>query len=94
MGWNFTYQRLWSTGASRGLNLRRSIRASRAQVGQVFEEQFDIYNTSRLPLFWLELKDESPLPGSDGEYVLNLIKGRTIRSLLLRTRLYQRGVSN
>ena len=78
--------------ASRGLNLKRTIRASRAQVGQVFEEQFDILNSSRFPLFWLELRDESPLPGSQGEYVLNLIKGKKVRSFLLRTRLYQRGV--
>jgi len=83
---------LWLSGASRGLSLRRSIRASRAQVGQVFEEQFDILNASRFPLFWLELHDESPLPGSQGEYVLNLIKGKDIRSFLLRSRLYQRGV--
>ena len=83
---------LWLSNASRGLNLRRTIRASRAQVGQVFEEQFDILNGSRFPLFWLELRDESPLPGSQGEYVLNLIKGKNMRSFLLRTRLYQRGV--
>ena len=83
---------LWLSGASRGLSLRRSIRASRAQVGQVFEEQFDILNASRFPVFWLELRDESPLPGSQGGYVLNLIKGKDIRSFLLRTRLYQRGV--
>jgi uncharacterized protein (DUF58 family) len=83
---------LWLSSASRGVNLRRTIRASRAQVGQVFEEQFDILNSSRFPLFWLELRDESPLPGSQGEYVLNLIKGKNIRSFLLRTRLYRRGV--
>jgi uncharacterized protein (DUF58 family) len=82
----------WLANASKGLSLRRIARASRAQVGQVFEEQFDILNSSRFPLFWLELRDESPLPGSDGEYVLNFIKGKNIRSFLLRTRLYQRGV--
>ena len=82
----------WLSSASRGLNLRRTIRASRAQVGQVFEEQFDILNSSRFPLFWLELRDESPLPGSQGEYVVNLIRGKNMRSFLLRTRLYQRGV--
>jgi len=83
---------LWLSSASRGINLQRTIRASRAQVGQVFEEQFDILNSSRFPLFWVELKDESPLPGSQGEYVLNLIKGKNMRSFLMRTRLYQRGV--
>jgi uncharacterized protein (DUF58 family) len=88
----FVVSWFWLSSASRGLNLRRTIRASRAQVGQVFEEQFDILNSSRFPLFWLELRDESPLPGSQGEYVLNLIKGKNMRSFLLRTRLYQRGV--
>jgi hypothetical protein len=67
---------LWQLNVSRGLNLRRTIRASRAQVGQVFEEQIDILNTSRFPLFWLEFRDETPLPGTYGGYVLNYIKGK------------------
>jgi uncharacterized protein (DUF58 family) len=91
-GFIFLTSWIWLASASRRLDLRRTIRASRAQVGQIFEEQFDIVNSSRLPIFWLELRDESPLPGSQGEYVLNLIKGRNIRSFLLRSRLYQRGV--
>jgi uncharacterized protein (DUF58 family) len=83
---------LWISGASRGLNIHRTTRASRAQVGQIFEEQVDVLNSSRFPLFWLEIRDESPIPGAQGAYVFNFIRGRNIRSFLLRTRLYQRGV--
>jgi len=82
----------WLSSASRGVSLQRTIRASRAQVGQVFEEQYDIKNNSILPLFWLELRDESPLPGSHEALVINFMKGRNLRSFLHRTRLTKRGV--
>lgn len=91
-GFIFALSWIWLSSASRGLYIRRTIRASRAQVGQVFEEQYDIQNSSRFPLFWLELQDESPLPGSQGAYVLNLLRGKKARSFLLRTRLNKRGV--
>jgi uncharacterized protein (DUF58 family) len=92
--WGLIFMVSWVglSSASRGLNLRRTIRASRAQVGQVFEEQYDIQNNSYFPIFWLELQDESPLPGSQSLYVLNLLKGKNARSFLLRTRLNKRGV--
>jgi uncharacterized protein (DUF58 family) len=91
-GFIFLVSWAWLSSASRGVSLQRTIRASRAQVGQVFEEQYDIKNNSRLPLFWIELRDESPLPGSHEAVVINYMKGRYIRSFLHRTRLYKRGV--
>lgn len=83
---------LWSLLSLRGLILKRSARTLRAQVGQVFEERFEVQNDSRLPHLWIEVRDESTLPGSKGSRVLTLIAGRQGRSYLARTRLIQRGV--
>lgn len=83
---------VWSKLSIRGLRVSRSARALRAQVGQIFEERFDIYNQSRLPRLWLEINDKSSLPGSEGSRVLTMIEGRRGRSYLARTRLIQRGV--
>ena len=83
---------IWSRLSVRGLRVDRSARALRAQVGQIFEERFDIHNQSWLPRLWLEIEDESTLPGSEGSRVLSMIQGRQGRSYLARTRLIQRGV--
>jgi uncharacterized protein (DUF58 family) len=83
---------LWARVSLQGINIKRSARSLRAQVGQIFEERFDIQNHNRLPRLWLEIRDESDLPGSRGSRVLTLIRGREGRSYLVRTRLVQRGV--
>jgi uncharacterized protein (DUF58 family) len=83
---------IWSHFSIRGLKLKRSARALRAQVGQIFEERFDILNQTWLPRLWLEVNDESNLPGSEGSRVLSMIDGRQGRAYLAPTRLIQRGV--
>jgi len=88
----FVGSALWSAFSLRGLELRRSARSLRAQVGQVFEERYEIRNLSRLPHLWLEVTDESTLLGSRGSQVLTLIDSRLGRSYLARTRLRKRGV--
>ncbi len=83
---------IMSALALRGIRVRRVARMLRSQVGQVFEERFEIQNTGRFPRLWIEVRDESPLPGSRGSHVLTLIGGRESRSYLARTRLHVRGV--
>lgn len=83
---------LWARVSLQGVTVRRSARSLRAQVGQIFEERFDVQNSSRLPRLWLEIRDGSDLPGSRGSRVLTLIRGHEGRSYLVRTRLVQRGV--
>jgi uncharacterized protein (DUF58 family) len=78
--------------ALRGLDVNRKARFLRSQVGQIFEERFEIVNTSRLPRLWIEVRDESSLPGTRGSHVLTLIGGRESRTYLARTRLSDRGV--
>ena len=83
---------LWARVSLQGVTIKRSARSLRAQVGQIFEERFDVQNNNRLLRLWLEIRDESNLPGSRGSRVLTLIRGREGRSYLVRTRLVQRGV--
>lgn len=83
---------LWSISSIRGLRFQRKARTLRAQVGQIFEERYEIENLGRLPRLWIEVHDDSPLPGADGSRVLTMIEGRNARSYLARTRLIQRGV--
>lgn len=53
----------WARSSLSGIEIRREPRSNRAQVGQLFVEQFLLKNTSRLPKLWLEVQDTSDLPG-------------------------------
>jgi len=86
----FSY--LMSRLALRGINFRRTARFTRSQVGQIYEERFEIQNTGRVMRLWLEVKEESSLPGSRGSQVISMLKGREIRTYVVRTRLTTRGV--
>jgi uncharacterized protein (DUF58 family) len=83
---------LMSRLSLRGLQLRRVTRSLRSQVGQIFEERYELTNTSRMPRLWVEVRDGANLPGSHGSHVLTLIGGRESRTYLARTRLVERGV--
>jgi uncharacterized protein (DUF58 family) len=82
----------WAAVSLRGIKLERSARMLRAQLGQVFEERFDIYNDSLIPKLWLEVRDETNLPGSLASQVFTQIGGRQGRTYIARTRLVRRGV--
>jgi len=94
--WIFLYFSSWGMSrlALRGVEFRRAARSLRSQVGQIFEERYEVSNKSRLPRLWMEVRDESELPGSRGSQVLSLIGGNESRSYLVRTRLLERGVFN
>lgn len=92
--WTFLLVGSWLMArlALSGVKVRRSARTLRSQVGHIFEERFEIQNNGRLPRLWIEVRDESSLPGSRGSHVLTLIGGRESRTYLARTRLTDRGV--
>lgn len=82
----------WSRVALKGLHLNRSARTLRAQVGQIFEERFEVINESRLLRIWFEVRNNSPLPDSGGSQVLTLLGGRQRRIYWSQTLLKRRGV--
>ncbi len=81
-----------SVWALRGIEVKRTARTMRSQVGQIFEERFEIRNNGRLPRLWIEVRDEAPLPGARGSHVLTLVGPHEVRTYLARTRLAERGV--
>lgn len=84
--------RIWSATVLRGVEVRRQARTLRAQIGQVFEERFEVVNPGRWTRLWLEVRDRSPLPHSRGSRVLAMIGPRQRYRYLARTRLTARGV--
>jgi uncharacterized protein (DUF58 family) len=94
--WSFLliFSWVWSFFSIRGIKVKRIARTLRAQVGQVFEERFEVQNTSRIPHLWIEIRDDSKLPNSEGSRVLTIIEPNQNRSYLARTRLMERGSFN
>ena len=78
--------------ALRGVQVRRFARSLRAEVGYIFEERYEVQNNGRWPRLWVEVRNESDLPGAPGSQVLTWIGGHESRSYLARTRLQERGV--
>ncbi|MFO7585860.1 MAG: DUF58 domain-containing protein [Anaerolineales bacterium] len=83
---------LWTFLSLRRLRLTRQARSLRASVGDVFEENFDLQNDSRLPRLWVEVENLSDLPQAAGSRLLTNVGGRQNRSYLARTWLNRRGV--
>lgn len=82
---------LWSILSVRGFNLRRFGRGLRQQLGQVFEERFEVTNRFFFVRPWLDIRDRSPLPGSGGSRVLSWIGKFELRNYSAYTLLTERG---
>ena len=65
--WLISYY--WAKKISQGLTLRREMRFGWAQVGDRLEERFTLINNSRLSAFWVEIVDETNLPGYQASQV-------------------------
>lgn len=83
---------VWALVGVRGIEVQRLSRATRAEVGQTFEEQFVIHNATPLPRLWLAVRDESPLPGLHGSQVVPLLAGGQTRHYRAATVLTERGL--
>lgn len=85
LAWLFTILSL------RGISVKRRARSQRAEVGDIFEENFEVSNHSRITKFWLEVQNETDIPNAAGSRILTLLRGRQNRFYTARTRLTQRG---
>lgn len=83
---------LWTYFSLRGIILHRHSRTLRHQVGQVFEERFEIFNSKKIVRLWLEVSDDSPLPGAAGSRVLSMIGSRQRRTYLAHRWISRRGL--
>jgi uncharacterized protein (DUF58 family) len=77
--------------ALRGVTVERQARSLRASVGDIFEEHFEIANTSRIPKLWLEVANESTIPHVTGSRVLTFLRANQKRIYTARTWLTSRG---
>ncbi len=82
---------VWTFFIGRSLSLQRSARAQRANVGDIFEERFEVVNGSRWLAPWVEVRNDSSLPYSSGSRILTMVLGRQKRNYLARTWLTRRG---
>ena len=81
----------WTHWAARGLAVERRTRELRANVGDVFEEQFTLFNKGRLPMPWIEVFNQSTMPFAAGSRLFTLVLGRQRRNYLARKWLTRRG---
>ena len=75
----------------RGLRVERQARSQRGSVGDIFEEHFEVSNTSRIPKLWMEVANETNIPNATGSRVLTFLRGRQKRIYTARTWLTRRG---
>ena len=82
---------LWAQVSILWVRVDRQTRSLRANVGDIFEERFEVSNNGRFPSLWMEVLNESNLPGAAGSRVVTMLGPRQKRSYVARTWLAQRG---
>ncbi|NOY98805.1 MAG: DUF58 domain-containing protein [Chloroflexi bacterium] len=82
---------VWARLSLSGLTVVRWARSLRANVGDIFDEHFEIDNDNRWPCSWVEVRNEAPIPAASGSRLLTKIGGHQKRSYLARTWLTRRG---
>lgn len=81
----------WTRWSASGLTLARGTRLLRANVGDVFEESYELANNSRIPAAWIEVLNKTTLPYAAGSRLFTFVSGRQKRNYLARTWLTRRG---
>ncbi len=81
----------WTRWAMSGVSLERSSRQLRANVGDVFEENYRLFNNGFLPAIWIEIANQSTIPFAAGSRLHTLVTRRQTRSYTARSWLTRRG---
>ena len=81
----------WAWAGVNWLRLTRQTRSRRAQVGMPIEEVFRLRNIGPLPKLWLEVLDDSDLPGHRASHVAYNIPPSTEYAWTVRTYCLERG---
>ena len=81
---------VWTRLSLQGISVIRKSGADRAQVGQSLRETLSVRNAGRLAKVWVELRDQSNLPGHDPGRVVR-VPGRSAVEWDTRTVCVRRG---
>ncbi len=81
----------WARTALNRVQLVRQTRMRRAQVGSVISETFVIRNRSAIPNMWLEMDDESDMPGHHVSHVVSNMPAHTEYMWTVRSICRERG---
>lgn len=81
----------WARTALSRVQLVRQTRMRRAQVGSTIGETFIMRNRSAIPNMWLEMDDDSDMPGHHVSHVVSNMPARTEYSWTVRTICRERG---
>lgn len=82
---------LYTFFALDGISIQRKSRYRRRQVGDLFEENIQITNRFILPVFWLQICDQSEIGQTHAYRVIGLLPGRQTRLIRESSYLLQRG---
>ncbi len=81
---------LWTRYSLRKMAFRRTASAGRVQAGETFDERLMLDNISVMPKLWVQIADDSTLPGHRAGYVASM-GGRKRATWRARTLCRQRG---
>lgn len=81
----------WVVIVARRMKVNRKADFSRASVGDIFKEQYEVLNNSDLPALWVEVQNMAPMPVAAGSRLLTMIRRREKQSYVARTWLTRRG---
>ncbi len=81
----------WSRLALSRIQLVRQTRARRAQVGSILNETFTLRNRGVVRNMWLEVDDESDLPGHHASQIISNLSAKAEYAWKIRTYCRERG---
>lgn len=81
----------WAWTGVNWLRVARRSNARVAEVGQTIEEEFRLTNLGRVPKLWVEVRDQSTLPGHYASRVVGWIGGKKWRGWRVKTTCRERG---
>lgn len=82
---------VWAWTGVRWVEVQRSVRTTRSQVGKLAEERLVIKNQGWIPKLWLEVRDHSTLPNHLVSRVISPLGSRSVFTRTVQTRCLQRG---
>jgi len=74
------------------LNLTRSTRENRQQVGQYFTEKYEISNQKVMPILWITIEDKSGISSENEKRLIAWIPGNSAKIFVNQSILDKRGV--